>query len=105
MSNVTCQRTVSKGTISKLPLDSMPSKDVPFKRVAVDIVGPLHPPIDKSNRFNLTLVDKDTIFSQAKALPRIDTKRVAEIFLYRHLSGNIVRHGKSVYVRSYEGGK
>lgn len=81
------------------------SKDVPFKRDAVDIVGPLHPPVDKSNRFNLILVEKDTIFSQAKALPRIDTERVATILLYRHISGNIGRHGKLVYVRAYEGGK
>ncbi|XP_052680025.1 uncharacterized protein LOC128160712 [Crassostrea angulata] len=77
----TCQRTVSKGKVSKVPLDSMPLIDVPFKRVAVDIVGPLHPPTDKGNRFILTLVDYATRFPQAKALPGIDTERVAESLL------------------------
>lgn len=77
----TCQRTVSKGKVSKVPLDSMPLIDVPFKRVAVDIVGPLHPPTDKGNRFILTLVDYATRFPQAKALPGIDTERVAEALL------------------------
>ena len=42
-----CQRMVSKGTISKVPLQSMPLIKVPFKRVAVDIVGPIRPPKEK----------------------------------------------------------
>ncbi|XP_062572789.1 uncharacterized protein LOC134234761 [Saccostrea cucullata] len=77
----TCQRTVSKGTVTKVPLGRMPLIDVPFKRVAVDIVGPLHPPTEKGNRFILTLVDYATRFPQAKALPGIDTERVAEALL------------------------
>ena len=39
-------------------LDGIPDEesliDVPFKRVAVDIIGPLHPPTDKGNRFIFT---------------------------------------------------
>ncbi|XP_062590636.1 uncharacterized protein LOC134252230 [Saccostrea cucullata] len=77
----TCQRTVSKGTVTKVPLGRMPLIDVPFKRVAVDIVGPLHPPTEKGNRFILTLVDYATRFPQAKALPGINTERVAEALL------------------------
>ncbi|XP_060594061.1 uncharacterized protein LOC132748456 [Ruditapes philippinarum] len=34
-----CQRTISKGRISKVTLGKMPLIDTPFKRVAVDIVG------------------------------------------------------------------
>ncbi|XP_062609261.1 uncharacterized protein LOC134271008 [Saccostrea cucullata] len=77
----TCQRTVSKGKVSKVPLDRMPLIDVPFKRVAVDIIGPLHPATDKGNRFILTLVDYATKYPEAIALPGIDTERVAEALL------------------------
>ena len=34
-----CQRTVKKENVKKVPLGSMPLIDMPFKRVAVDIVG------------------------------------------------------------------
>lgn len=52
-------------------------------------------------------VSKNTLFFflQFKALPAIDSERMAEIFLYRHLRGNPDRHGKSVYVRVYEKSK
>ena len=39
-----CQRKVKKCNVKKLPLGSMPLIDTPFKRVAVDIVGPIAPP-------------------------------------------------------------
>lgn len=48
---------------------------------SVDIVGPLYPPTDKSNRFILPLVDYPTKFSQSKALPGINTERGAEALL------------------------
>ena len=35
-----CQRTIQKGRVSKVPLGKLPLIDTPFKRVAVDIVGP-----------------------------------------------------------------
>ena len=38
-----CQRTVKRGSVRKVPLGSMPLIDTPFKRVAVDIVGPIAP--------------------------------------------------------------
>ena len=37
-----CQRTIEKGRNPKAPLQSMPLIDVPFKRVAIDLVGPIH---------------------------------------------------------------
>lgn len=74
----TCQRTLPKGRVSKVPLVKMPLIDVPFKRVAVDIVGPLHPPTDKGNRYILTLVDYASRYPEAIALAGIDTERVAE---------------------------
>ncbi|KAK3894714.1 hypothetical protein Pcinc_001525 [Petrolisthes cinctipes] len=35
-----CQRTIPKGKVRKVPLGEMPLIDSPFKRVAVDIIGP-----------------------------------------------------------------
>ncbi len=52
--------------------------DTPFKRVAVDIVGPIHPASEKGNRFILTMIDYATRYPEAVALPHIDTERVAE---------------------------
>ncbi|KAJ8044259.1 hypothetical protein HOLleu_11669 [Holothuria leucospilota] len=73
-----CQ-TVTKGC--KVPLGTMPLIDIPFKRVAVDLVGPLQPVTDKGNRYILTLVDYATRYPEAVALPRIETERVAEALL------------------------
>ena len=52
-----CQRTISKGKVGKVPLGKMPQIDVPFKRVAIDIVGSLTPISDRGNRYILVLVD------------------------------------------------
>ena len=38
-----CQRTTQKGRVTKVPLGKLPLIDTPFKRVAVDIVGPIEP--------------------------------------------------------------
>ncbi len=73
-----CQRTVPRGRVSKVKLGRMPLMDTPFKRVAVDIVGPIFPASDKGNRFILTMVDYATRYPEAVALPKIDTERVAE---------------------------
>ena len=45
-----CQRTVSKGKVTRVPLESMPFIDEPFHRVAVDLIGPLHPVTVKSRK-------------------------------------------------------
>ena len=73
-----CQRTVPKGRVSKVPLGRMPLIDTPFRRVAVDLVGPIYPSTDPGNRYILTLVDYATRYPEAVALPRIETERVAE---------------------------
>ena len=46
-----CQRTVVKGRVTKTPLGKMPLIDLPFKRVAVDLVGPIAPVTDRGNRY------------------------------------------------------
>ena len=76
-----CQKTKPKGKVSQLPLGTMPIIDTPFSRIAIDIVGPIHPPSDKGNRFILTVVDYSTRYPEAKALKTIDTENVAEALL------------------------
>ena len=73
-----CQRTIQKGRVTKVPLGKMPLIDTPFKRVAVDIVGPIEPRSDKKSRYILTMIDYATRYPEAVALPSIETERVAE---------------------------
>jgi len=73
-----CQKTVPKGKITRIPLGQMPLIDTPFKRVAVDIIGPIFPHTERKNRYILTLVDYATRYPEAIALPSIETERVAE---------------------------
>ena len=53
-----CQKNIQKGRVPKVPLESMPLIDTPFKRVAVDLIGPIHPPSEQGHRYILTLVDR-----------------------------------------------
>ena len=73
-----CQKTYPKGRVPKIPIGEMPLIDTPFARVAVDLVGPIHPPSEKGNRFILSLVDYATRYPEAKALKYIDSESVAE---------------------------
>lgn len=49
-----------------------------FKRVAIDIVGPIEPRSEDDNTYILTLVDYATRYPEAVALPSIETERAAE---------------------------
>ena len=73
-----CQRTAPKGKVTKVPLGSTPLIDEPFRRVAMDIIGPIVPATSRGNRFILTVVDYATRYPEAVALRRIDTQTVAE---------------------------
>ncbi|RUS91501.1 hypothetical protein EGW08_000722 [Elysia chlorotica] len=73
-----CQRTISKSRVQKVPLQNMPLIDVPFKRVAVDLIGPISPPSESGHPYILTLVDYATRYPEATALKKIDTPTVAE---------------------------
>ena len=73
-----CQRTMPKGKVSKVPLGSTPLIDEPFRRIAMDLIGPIEPVTTKGNRFILTVVDYATRYPEAVALRRIDTQTVAE---------------------------
>ena len=76
-----CQRTIQKGRVTKVPLGKMPFIDTPFKRVAVDIVGPTEPRSDMKSRYILTMIDYATRYPEAVALPSIETERVAEALI------------------------
>ena len=76
-----CQKTAPKGCACKLPLGEMPLMEEPFKRVAVDLVGPISPVSEKGNRYILTVVDFATRYPEAVTLHKIETERVAEALL------------------------
>ncbi|KAK4313848.1 hypothetical protein Pmani_014834 [Petrolisthes manimaculis] len=48
-----CQRTIPRGKIGRVPLGEMPLIDTPFQRVAVDLVGPIEPRSEDGNREKL----------------------------------------------------
>ena len=73
-----CQRTIQKGRVTKVPLGKLPLIDTPFKRVAVDILGPIEPRSERKYRYILTMIDYATRYPEAVALPGIETERVAE---------------------------
>ena len=73
-----CQRTVQKGRVAKVPLGRLLLIDTPFKRVAVDIVGPIKPCSNNRSRYISTMMDYRTHYPEAIALPSIETELVAE---------------------------
>ena len=73
-----CQRTIQKGRVAKVSLGRLPLIDTPFKRVAVDIVGPIEPRSNNRSRYILTMMDYTIHYPEAIALPSIETQCVAE---------------------------
>ena len=59
-----------------MPFGKLPLSVTPFKRVIVDIVGPIEPRSEKRNHYILTMIDYATRYPDA--LPSIETERVAE---------------------------
>ena len=76
-----CQKTIRKGRVTKVPLGKLPLIDTPFKRVLVDIVGPVEPRSDKKSRYILTMIDYATRYPNAVALPSIETECMAEALI------------------------
>ena len=76
-----CQRVAPKGRVSKVPLGEMPLIDVPFKRVAADLVGPIEPRSTSGKKYILTIVDYATRYLEAIALSSITTEHVAEAMI------------------------
>ena len=76
-----CQRTVRKGSVSRAPLHSIPVVNVPFEKVAIDIIGPIVPKSGRGHRWILTLVDFATRYPEAVCLKSIETETIAEALL------------------------
>ena len=74
-----CQKTAPKG-VSKAPMIPLPIIEVPFKRIAMDIVGPL-PRSSSGKRFILVICDYATRYPEAVALRSIDANAIAEELL------------------------
>ena len=68
----------NKGSVPIVPLEKMSLIDKPFKRVAIDLVGPIGPPSEDGHRYILTLVDFATRYPEAVPLKNIETETVAE---------------------------
>ncbi|KAL8568228.1 hypothetical protein ACOMHN_027751 [Nucella lapillus] len=73
-----CQKATPKGRTKKVPLVQMPLIDTPFRRVGVDLVGPIVPASESGNRYVLTVVDYATRYPEAVPLKSIEAERVAE---------------------------
>ena len=74
-----CQKSSSKGRL-RAPLVPLPIIATPFKRIAMDIVGPL-PKSRSGKRYILVVCDYATRFPEAIALKSIDAARIAEELL------------------------
>ena len=66
---------------SSAPLQQMPLIEEPFKRVAIDHVGPFDPMSERGHQYMLTIVDVVTRFQEAVPLKHIDTPATAEALL------------------------
>lgn len=67
-----CQKTQAKGKVKDIPIDTMPRIDIPFKRVAIDLVGPISPPSDEKHTHILTIIDIATRYPEAIPLKKTD---------------------------------
>ena len=76
-----CQRTIDRGGVRKVPLQCPPVVEVPFQKVAIDLIGPLAPPSERKHRWILTLVDCATRYPEAIPLVSTTTEAVAEALL------------------------
>lgn len=73
-----CQRTTAKGRVPSAPLEQMPLIDEPFKRIAIDLIGPMIPISNSGYRFVLTIMDVATRYPEAIPLKKIDSITCAE---------------------------
>eukprot|EP00745_Piridium_sociabile_P002381 TRINITY_DN1145_c0_g1_i6.p1 TRINITY_DN1145_c0_g1~~TRINITY_DN1145_c0_g1_i6.p1 ORF type:complete len:1434 (+),score=199.20 TRINITY_DN1145_c0_g1_i6:329-4630(+) len=76
-----CQKTVSKGKVHPIALAKMPVVEVPFQKIAVDLIGPFSPTSNNGFRWVLTVMDVATRYPEAIPLRKIDTVSVAEALM------------------------
>ena len=71
-----CQKFGAK--VQKVLLVKMPIISEPFPRMAIDIVGPITPALDRKHKYILTIIDLSTRYPEAVPLKNIDTVTIAE---------------------------
>ena len=89
----------------------MPVIETPFKRMAVDLIGPIHPPSKEGHRYILTLVDYATRYPEAIALKSITTRAVVEtlvtlysrVGLHEEVLSDMGTHFTSECIQEVEG--
>jgi len=72
-----CQRVGKGPKPAPAPLIPLPVMSEPFKRIAIDIVGPLPICLKSNNRFILTIIDMASHYPEAIPLPDHTAKTVA----------------------------
>lgn len=76
-SHVTCVKMTFKHAQRSVPLGETPIIDIPFERVALDLVEPIKPTSQSGNTYIFTVVDYTTRYAEAVVLQNIDTVTVA----------------------------
>uniref|UniRef100_A0A8C5PDU0 Gypsy retrotransposon integrase-like protein 1 n=1 Tax=Leptobrachium leishanense TaxID=445787 RepID=A0A8C5PDU0_9ANUR len=76
-----CQRVGKRGDTRKATLRPLPIVGEPFRRVAVDLIGPLVVPSTTGKKYILTVVDYATRYPEAVALRDIHAETVAGALL------------------------
>ena len=74
----TCQKVQSRNSVRPAPLSEPQLISEPFKRVAMDLIGPIKPASTRGNQYILTIIDYATRFADAAPLKNIETATVAE---------------------------
>ena len=84
-----CQRVTPQSKVGKVPLSKIPLIDVPFQRVAVDLIGPISPLLKSWKWYILTVIGFATRYREAVALESIEAESVIEAV------GSVVSTGHS----------
>ena len=76
-----CQKTTAKESVPRVPLGNMPLINMPFRRVAVDLYGPILPACEKGHQYILILIDYATRYPEAVPIKNIETETVVGALL------------------------
>uniref|UniRef100_A0AAR2M2K3 Gypsy retrotransposon integrase-like protein 1 n=1 Tax=Pygocentrus nattereri TaxID=42514 RepID=A0AAR2M2K3_PYGNA len=75
-----CQLTAPQKKSDRVPMINMPIIDVPFSRIAMDVVGPL-PRSRTGNRYILVISDYASRYPEAFALRKVKTRQIANALI------------------------
>ncbi|XP_055894046.1 uncharacterized protein LOC129927713 [Biomphalaria glabrata] len=73
-----CQIHGAKGTYMQAPIQTTDLSEMPFEKIAVDIIGPMPVISGRGHRYILTVVDMCTRFPEAIPLKRISSEDVGD---------------------------